>query len=213
MEINIVRSNLLGQPKKEKISALDVILIVLIIVLIANIFVQSFWISPVKVDGKSMMNTLQNEDWLYMDKLKKPERGDIIVFKVSEDVHYIKRIIALPRESIKTQNGVVLIKKKGSNEWVTLNEPYAYFEDGKRQGTYHPTRGTDVHEVVLEDDEIFVMGDNRWGSRDSREIGAVKVSSILGIVPMWALDHKEDYAKYLDFIEKVSSFFGKKNAN
>ena len=58
MEIDIVRSNLLGQPKKEKISALDVILIVLIIVLIANIFVQSFWISPVKVDGKSMMNTL-----------------------------------------------------------------------------------------------------------------------------------------------------------
>lgn len=212
MEEYIVRGNLLGQPQKEKIAILDVVLIVLIVALLANIFIQSFWLSPVKVDGQSMMNTLQHEDWLYMDKLKNPKRGDVIVFKVSENVNYIKRIIALPGESIKTQGGVVLIKKKGANEWTPLNEPYAYFQQDRKQGTYHPTKGTDIPEIVLASNEMFVMGDNRWGSRDSREIGAINVKSILGVIPKWALDNKERYSGYLDFVEKVSSFFNRKRS-
>ena len=88
----IERKNLLGMPKDEKISFFDVILIILIVILLLNVFVQTMWLSPVQVSGTSMEKTLQHEDWLLIDRLKTPKRGDVVVFKATQTDNYIKRI-------------------------------------------------------------------------------------------------------------------------
>lgn len=204
------REMLLGYEPKEKLSFIDVLLIVVMVLLIVNIFVQSVWLSPVKVDGTSMNNTLEHEDWLFMDKIKQPKRGDVVVFKISETVNYIKRIIALPGDSVRTVKGKVQIKIGKDGEWKEISEPYAYFEPEKVEGTYllkkieGVVRMVDIPETEIKEGEMFVLGDNRWGSRDSREIGVVKTENILGIVPRWAIDKKEKYGPYLDYIEQVN---------
>ena len=202
------RESLLGIEVKEKISLVDVLLVIVMILLVANIFIQSFWLSPVKVDGTSMLNTLQHEDWIYMDKIKQPERGDVVVFKVSEKVNYVKRIIALPGDSVKTDKGKVMVKINSQGEWLTIAEPYAYYESNKPQGTYLNSM-IDIPQIILKEDEMFVLGDNRWGSKDSREIGPIKESSVLGIVPNWSIKYKEKYGVYLEFIAKVNTLLGK----
>lgn len=205
------REGLLGQDREEKISFLDVFLIVCVLILTANIFIQSYWLSPVKIDGTSMRDTLQNGDWLYMDKLTDYERGDVVVFAVSSKVNYIKRIIAMPGDTIYSKNGKIYLKEKGKEEFFELYEPYAYFSDGRMQGTYIISTTGDIKKTTLKEGEIFVLGDNRWGSRDSREIGPVKCSSILGVVPKWSIESKERYAWYLEFIEKVNGLITKKS--
>ena len=204
MALDLTRGKLLGEEQKDKFTLIDVILLILMLVLLANIFIQSVWLAPVKVSGTSMLQTLENDDWLYMDKLKTPERGDVVVFKRNEKENYVKRIIALPGDSVKTVNGKVMVKKGKDGNWQTLYEPYAYYESGKLSGTYIPFTGADIPETVLGDDEMFVLGDNRWGSKDSREIGPVKMDTIIGVVPEWSIKYKEKYATYLDFIERIN---------
>ncbi len=198
------RGSLLGQEIDEpRFSILDLILIAVIVLLIANILVQSYWLSPVKVDGESMMQTLQNEDWLFMDKLKKPERGDVVVFKYSKEVNYIKRIIGLPGDTVYSVDGVLYILEEGETEGYAFDDSHAYYMPGKPQGIYQDLSKADIF-VEVGEGEIYVLGDNRWGSRDSREIGTVKIETVIGIVPEWAIEKKERYSNYLNFIEKVN---------
>ena len=198
------RGGLLGQEKDESgFSVLDLILIAVIVILIANILVQTYWLSPVKVDGESMLQTLHNEDWLLMDKLKKPERGDVVVFRYSKDVNYIKRIIGLPGDTVYSVDGVLYILEKGESEGYAFEDSHAYYMQGKPQGIYQDLSKTDIF-VKVGEGEIYVLGDNRWGSRDSREIGNVKIKNIIGIVPQWAIERKESYSGYLNFVEKIN---------
>ena len=203
------RERLLGNNvEPEKFSLIDILLIFVIIALLINVFVQTVWLSPVKVEGPSMRQTLQNEDWLFMDKLKKPERGDVVVFKRSETVNYIKRIIALPGDEIYSEDGTVYIKIKGSESFVEVNDEHSYYSAGRPSGTYLNDDLDDIPRTVLGDGEMYVMGDNRWGSKDSRDptVGKVEISTILGIVPDWAIDRKENLKGYFEFLEKVNNF-------
>ena len=215
--LNLGREALLGNEEEKGFSFVDVLLIVMLLFLIVNIVVQSVWLAPVKVDGDSMNITLQNEDWLYMSKIKKPKAGDVVVFVKSENVNYIKRIVALEGDSVRSKNGIVQVKKKGSSNWVNFDDKHAYYSK-KPYGTfwkYNAELGTyvDIPETKVGKGEMYVLGDNRWDSQDSRNIGLVKTSSILGIVPEWAIKHKDKYAGYLEFVEKVSTWFRKqKNA-
>lgn len=79
-----------GEEKKNRISVIDVILILLIVVLTATTLIKTYWLSPVLVDGGSMTDTIQNGDWLLMDKKKTPAYGDIIVIKIDQNTNYIK---------------------------------------------------------------------------------------------------------------------------
>ena len=113
-----------GEEKKNRISVIDVILILLIVVLTATTLIKTYWLSPVLVDGGSMTDTIQNGDWLLMDKKKTPAYGDIIVIKIDQNTNYIKRAIAFEGDSIKTIDGELYRKKKGETEYVRLSEPY-----------------------------------------------------------------------------------------
>lgn len=136
----------------------------------------------VRVEGESMTYTLRDGDQLIMDKLSyrfsNPERFDIIVFTIGEDdKHYIKRIIALPGETLYIEDSTIYVNG------FRLEDPY------KKEPYYLAYNASEP--IVLGADEYFVMGDNRNGSEDSRRniIGIVKREQIDGraVFRIWPL--------------------------
>ena len=129
------------------------------------------------VDGESMVPTLHHQDNLIVDKLsyrfRDPERFDIIVFpfEYAENVYYIKRIIGLPGETVQIdKEGKIYI------DGEVLEESYG-------AEVIRPEYiGIAAEEILLGEDEYFVLGDNREDSRDSRTFGAVKEAEIIGRV-------------------------------
>lgn len=148
------------------------------IVVALSIFVvfYLFLAQPHEIKGSSMEPTFQNNEYVLTDKISyrfiDPNRGDVIVFKAprNPDVDFIKRIIALPGEKVKIENGHVLINEN------LLSEPYLTSLTTLYPGSFIE-EGT---EIVVPDREFFVMGDNRAHSSDSREFGTVKRNLIIG---------------------------------
>jgi signal peptidase I len=145
---------------------LETAVLTLLLFMVVRLTVQNF-----KVDGPSMMPTLQNSEYILVDKaeyyLHAPRRGDVIVFVAPPDTStdYVKRIIGLPGDSIRVmQNGVVYVNG------VRINEPYVNDLDNPYgQVTY-----------TLKTNQYFVLGDNRGDSSDSRAWGPVPRSYIIG---------------------------------
>lgn len=132
------------------------------------------------VQGTSMLPTLREGDRCLVNKLiytfREPQRGDIIVFNTPLDNDAsVKRIVALPSETVSIRNGRVWI------DGVTLPEPYL----GTAEGNTGAGRlGTGVYEV--DRNAYFVVGDNRTQSADSRTFGALRREWIEGKVA-WVL--------------------------
>lgn len=135
-------------------------------------------IQPTIVSGQSMYPTLENNDYIVVNKLaytnEVPERGDIIVFKTkliesetNKKKDFVKRVIALPGEHLVIKDSKVYINGEYLNE--------DYLEDVYTEG--------DI-DIVIPDNQIFVMGDNRESSGDSREsyIGTIPLKDIHGKV-------------------------------
>lgn len=138
--------------------------------------IRYFLFQPFFVRGASMEPNFQNLDYLIIDeisyRLREPERGEVVVFKYPQDPssRFIKRIIGLPGENIKIEEGKVFIKEEG--EFKLLEEPY--LPDS--------TTTTGDMQVFLEKDEYFVLGDNRTFSSDSRRWGSLSRDKIVGRV-------------------------------
>ena len=132
--------------------------------------VYVFLVQPHRVKGDSMLPNFFNNELLLTEKVSyrfgEPERGDVIVFKAPErqNVDFIKRIVGLPGDNVKIENGAVFIND------IELNEPY---ETQKTQG---------VESVTLSENEYFVLGDNRSSSSDSRSFGPIEKNDIRGRV-------------------------------
>ena len=134
------------------------------------------FIKPTIVHGTSMNPTLQDGDYLLVSKqtytFEEPERGEIIIFPVGEDNKlYIKRVIGLPGDVITIKNGEVYVNGKEDAQNYTL--------DGYTSGN--------IDELVVPDGEVFVLGDNRLNSIDSREIGTKKIDDVKGVafIRLW----------------------------
>lgn len=148
----------------------------------------------VKVDGESMCPTLQNKQRLFTRIIGyTPERGDIIIFnpKSNPDIAYVKRVIATEGDRIwiDDNSGQVHLKKKGSTEWEVLDEPYIADEAYNSLIPNIAQRFADDSSeegLLIKEDHIFVMGDNRNHSNDSRNdfsvnaVGQVHVDSVIG---------------------------------
>ena len=144
-------------------------LIPYVIIVVVVFFIRTFIITPVRVYGSSMENTLKNNDILLLKKFDiKYDRYDVVVINHTNENYkterIIKRVIALPGETIYVKNGKIYVNDKEISE------------------NYTKTITFDFDKVKLSDDEYFVMGDNRMNSEDSRSIGPVKKERILGIV-------------------------------
>lgn len=158
-----------------------------IVVIVALVFaIRTYAISPFQVFGPSMCDTLNNIDskcqesfgeYLIVNKalyypffgrrFETPQRGDIIVFRPphnSKDF-YIKRIIGLPGEKIKIQNGAVYIFNNEHQSGWKL--PEEYLSDAN-QGQTFPILSQIVTNYEVPKDTYFVLGDNRTKSTDSR---------------------------------------------
>ncbi len=132
---------------------------------------------PYLVSGASMDPTFQNGDYLIIDELSyhlsEPKRGDVIVFRYPQkpSLFFIKRIIGLPGEIIKSSNGRVTVYTKENQIGFPVDESYLPKE---YSGSFSP--------IQLEKTEYFVMGDNRDASLDSRAWGALPENNIIGKV-------------------------------
>ena len=128
------------------------------------------------VDGGSMMNTLQNGQHLIIsDFLYTPKNGDIVVFDpIGDDSGspLIKRVIATAGQTVEMRSGTVFV------DGVALEESYVFL-DGAIDSEHR-----DYPETLIPEGYVFVLGDHRNNSKDSRydEIGLVDVRSILGRV-------------------------------
>ncbi|MFA4941448.1 MAG: signal peptidase I [Patescibacteria group bacterium] len=153
---------------------------IVVISLVIIIPIRYFLVQPFYVKGASMEPNFYDHEYLIIDEIsyrfKAPERGDIIVFRYPKDPQefFIKRIIGLPGEKIKVNDGQVYIYNNEYENGFILKEPY--LTEGVK--TYSLTDET----ISLGNEEYFVLGDNRNSSKDSRSFGAVNKSFIIGQV-------------------------------
>jgi signal peptidase I len=177
------------QPKPQSRSALREVVETLVFTLLIYLLIRTFLFENYRVVGSSMVPTLENGEFLVVNKLgfrlHPPQRGDIIVFTdpVSPDRKLIKRVIGLPGETVEIQDGMILINRQ------VLDEPY--LEDPG--GSSRPAS-------VLPEGEYFVLGDNRNNSSDSRTWGTLSRERIVGKAwlaywppPAWGVIHHEAY--------------------
>lgn len=154
---------------KKNLIALGICVVIAIVI---ALIITNFVASHTKVEGNSMESTLENGDDIIVEKFSyltgDPERYDIIVFRESESVNYIKRVIALPGETIQITEGKIYINERA----VFDTYGNAKMEDG----------GIAEKPIKLGQDEYFVLGDNRNASKDSRDkaVGVIKRDQIIG---------------------------------
>ena len=143
--------------------------------------IQSFVAQPYKVQGESMERTLEPDQYVLVDKLTPRvdpyKRGDIVVFRpptnwVQEGGEpFIKRVIGVGGDTVELRDGSVFVNG------VQLNEPYVYQDNGHAQ----PTEDlAGVGRWFIPQGELFLMGDHRGNSADSREFGPVDLDQVIG---------------------------------
>lgn len=137
-----------------------------------------FIMQPHQVKGASMENTFHSGDYILTNKIAyrfgQPQRGDVIVFKSPKNpnIDYIKRIIGLPGDRIMIQNNEVYLNGQ------ILQENYIAAKTTLFQGGFMQ----EGVEVVVPENHLFVMGDNRPRSSDSREFGFIPITDVIGKV-------------------------------
>jgi signal peptidase I len=150
------------------------------IAIIGSMFitVYLFILQPNQINGISMEPTFHNGQYIFTSKvtykIRDPQRGDIVVFHSPQnpDVEYIKRIIGLPGDTVTISDSKVFVNGK------EISEPYI-----SAPTTLTPENFVKNNvPVIVSDGEIFVLGDNRPRSADSREFGPIKFVSVVGQV-------------------------------
>mgnify|MGYP001623856625 FL=1 len=188
-------------PNAETESLIHFILIVLaIFAFFLSIF--TFVYNGVRVDGDSMMNTLQDGDYLFMNLIAEPERGDIVVVHTGrkEADYVIKRVIALGGDEIYAEDGVLYRKCAGETEFSVveenyLPEPWVYVNEDRPNSF-----GSKAEPLVIGENEIFYMGDNRNVSVDCRaaNYGPQPIENVTGVVTEWSLSIKGFLTSFFD---------------
>jgi signal peptidase I len=153
----------------------------LVVSVVVSAFIIIFLYQPVRVEGTSMLPMLEDQDRLFINKLAyrvgEIHRGDVVVFLYPHDHEksYIKRVIALPGDTLRIDHGRVFVNE------TRIQEHYVppQFEDDRSQP-----------EMTVPQHKYFVMGDHRSVSSDSRDFGPVDRELIYGKAAFvyWPMD-------------------------
>lgn len=123
-----------------------------------------FVLKPTLISGESMLPTLEDGDRILLNTFKKTyNRGDIVIFRISGDKLLIKRVIGIEGDDVQISDGFVYLNGEKLDEFYTNG-----------RGTLYGV------EMIVPKDHVYVMGDNRSNSVDSRIVGAVLESDIIG---------------------------------
>jgi signal peptidase I len=176
--------------------------------LVLALIIRAYIVQAFKIPSGSMIPTLLIGDHILVNKFiygtkipfadkrilifRKPEKGDIIVFKYPEDPSkdFIKRVIATEGDTVEERNKVVYV------DGVRLLERYAHhYDNGLRPGGNDPRDS--FGPITVPENKIFVMGDNRDQSYDSRYWGFVDLKQVLGkaLIIYWSWD-PDDWARF-----------------
>lgn len=154
----------------------------LVLTLVIFFVIQNFIAQPYQVQQQSMERTLEPGQYVLVDKLTPRwdsySRGDVVVFNppqtwTADPTPFIKRVIGLPGDTVEVkEDGYVYVNG------VNLNEQYLYKNDA---GVQEPTTASpDQSTWVIPDGQLFVMGDHRQKSADSRVFGPISISDVIG---------------------------------
>jgi signal peptidase I len=163
------------------------------------VFVIRWWVvSPFIVDGPSMEPNFWNGERIIVNKLlydiREPKRGEVIVFHVPDEGRdFIKRVIGVPGDTVKVDGDTVYINGK------PIDEPYLKeaLQEAHAKGSLYNTRSedSDFPNELFPDGKVpkgmlFVMGDHRNNSKDSRMIGFIPLSRVVGRAELifWPID-------------------------
>lgn len=142
------------------------------------IVIYLFIFQPNQVKGASMEPTFQSGDYIITSKItykfKKIERGDVVVFNSPKNpnIEYIKRIIGLPGDKIEIRNNEVYVNDSVLPETYIAAKTNVWDNGFIKEGK----------PIIIPQNYVFVMGDNRPRSSDSREFGPIPINSIVGVV-------------------------------
>ena len=176
----------------------------IVVAVILALFIRTFVVQAFKIPSGSMLPTLQIGDHLLVNKfiygiktpfsgktlipISSPERGDIVVFRFPKDpsIDYIKRVIGISGDRIEIKNKVIYINGKKTED------SHAYVTDSPILPHSQSPRDN-LGPLLVPEGNIFVMGDNRDNSYDSRFWGFVGKKAILGeaFILYWSWDIKQ----------------------
>jgi signal peptidase I len=179
------------ETKKEGIKGIISTVAILIIAPLIALSLTAFVFQSYEVDGPSMETTLQNKDRLIVYKLPKtisrltgrdyiPKRGDIIIFTLNEgdstgtgqSRQLIKRVIALPGEEIALKDNAYTVYNK--------DNPNGFNPDKADYGKVITNTSGEIARFKIPENKIFVSGDNRPNSLDSRSFGPIPLEDVIG---------------------------------
>ena len=129
----------------------------------------NFLTARIRVDGSSMEPNFHDGDYVIVNRMAYRfgdiQRGDVIVFPypLHEEDDYIKRVIGLPGDHVAVYSGIVYVNGEAMTEPYIMEKP-----------------NTDLAEVIVPDGYVYVMGDNRNASSDSRSWGPLQIEKIIG---------------------------------
>ena len=159
------------ETKKEVMSWIKSLAIAFVIVFV----VRQFLFAPVVVSGQSMEPTFESENRVVISKIHKLDHFDMIVFHApgAKKEDYIKRVIGLPGDTVVMKDDRLFINGK------EYDEPY--IEENKEK-IFQDQKLTEDFEVTVPEGQLFVLGDNRRNSTDSRAIGCIDEGTVVGKV-------------------------------
>ncbi|WP_307738545.1 signal peptidase I [uncultured Parolsenella sp.] len=177
--------------KNPVLDVLEVAILV-IVALVAALLIRTFVAEPFVIPSASMSDTLNVGDRLVGEKLtyraSSPKVGDIVTFVDPDNSEQIliKRVIATEGQVVDLENGKVVV------DGTVLDEPYTDGKPSEPLPAHSPELPSGIsYPYTVPAGHIWVMGDNRTNSQDSRYFGAVPVSSVTSraVFVFWPLDH------------------------